>query len=535
MDQQRRQWLQWLGASTVGGLAPWRAWAQRSGVARLLSYPFGLGVASGSPTQDGMVLWTRVHPEPELPLAVELSWELAEDEAFRHIVRRGSQVCAPHSGYAAHVELQGLASDRWYHYRFMLGDAISPIGRTRTLAAAQDLPQQLRLGFASCQRWEHGFYAAWRHLAAQNPDLIVFLGDYIYEYASPRGGVAPHASSPTYRVHGLRHARSLGDYRNRYALHKSDPALQAAHAACPWLVTWDDHEVENDYAGEWGRAGITTAFRRKRAAAYQAFYENMPLRASVLIQGLHGLGSGEGEALRLYARSQHGRLASFHLLDDRQFRAVQACRPSGVGGASAVRAGQCADLSDPGRSMLGSAQEQWLAQGLQLDSANQARWSVIGQQTLFSARRYSNRGDPLVPADSWDGYPAARQRLTDALVAHSPRNAVLLGGDIHQNYVCQVLADYSRPDSAVVASEFCGTSITSHSSATVERAMGLMRTNPHILLARPDQRGYGLANITPGRWETSLMVVEDPGRADSPVHPQARFVVEDGRAGPIPD
>ncbi|WP_409338572.1 alkaline phosphatase D family protein [Curvibacter cyanobacteriorum] len=534
----RRDWLQALLLSAT--LQPWQAGAQTGRHPRLADPPFACGVASGSPSHHGVVLWTRLHvADPLDPRALSVRWELAEDEGFQRVVQRGQTDTQAALGQAVHVELQGLPADRWFHYRFLVGDAVSPVGRTRTLPAPDTLAPRLRLAFASCQRWEHGYYAAWRHAAAQALDLVVFLGDYIYEYASPRGGVAPQATPPIHRVHSLRRAVSLADYRDRYALHKSDPDLQAAHAACPWLLTWDDHEVENDYAGVQGREGASADFLAQRSAAYQAFYENMPLPASVLVQGLQGL--NQADALRLYQRHTFGRLARFHVLDDRQYRAVQACRHPSDSSAGTVRPSRCAELRDPGRSLLGPAQEQWLAQGLAQDhSAGGPRWTVLAQQTLFSPRHYGGasaaaQADEPTPTDPWDGYPAARQRLLDTLQATPPRNTVLIGGDIHQNYVCQVQADPTRPDSAVLASEFCGTSISSHSGATLARAQALQQNNPHVLLANPEQRGYALVELNPQRWHTTLMAVDDPGRADSPLRPLARFVVEDGRAGPQRD
>ncbi|WP_409242027.1 alkaline phosphatase D family protein [Curvibacter microcysteis] len=531
----RRHWLQALLASA--SLQAWQAGAHPRSAPGLADLPFALGVASGTPSHQGVVLWTRLAVvDPLDPRVHTVRWELAEDEGFQRIVQRGQTETQQALGHAVHVELQGLPADRWFHYRFMVGDAVSPVGRTRTLPAPDSPAGRLRLAFASCQRWEHGYYAAWRHAAAQSLDLVVFLGDYIYEYASPRSGLAPQAATPIHRVHELRRAVSLADYRDRYALHKSDPDLQAAHAACPWLLTWDDHEVENDYAGLQGREGASAEFMAQRAAAYQAFYENMPLPASVLVQGLQGL--NQADALRLYQRHAFGRLARFHVLDDRQYRAVQACRNPSESSAGTVRPSRCAELRDPSRSLLGAAQEQWLAQGLAQDSRpGGPRWTVLAQQTLFSPRHYGGasaaaQADEPTPTDPWDGYPGARQRLLHSLQATPPRNTVLIGGDIHQNYVCRVHADPDRPDSPVLASEFCGTSISSHSGATLERAQALQKNNPHVLLANPEQRGYALVELNPQRWQTTLMAVDQPGRADSALRPLARFVVEDGRAGP---
>ncbi|PVY55400.1 MULTISPECIES: alkaline phosphatase [unclassified Simplicispira] len=513
---QRRQFLHLArNAAAMAALPRW-AWAGST----LRHNPFGLGVASGEPAPQGVVLWTRLLPSisntpASLADTLTVRWEVANDEAFRRIVRHGTAPALAALGHSVHVELTGLEPDRWYYYRFMLGDAISRTGRTRTAPLPGAMPRHLRLAFASCQRWEDGHYAAWRHLCTDTPDLVLFLGDYIYEYASPRDttGLA--------RVHSLRHATTLADFRDRHALHKSDPHLQAAHASCPWAVTWDDHEIQNDYAGSAGK-GDPAAFLALRSAAWQAFYEHMPLRASSLT----------ARGFALHRRLDWGQLAHIHLLDTRQYRDLQACRRPRSSGAGAVRPDDCAALQDPSRSMLGTTQEKWLDQGLAYDAHTQARWSVLAQTTLFSPRHYPSG---LRSTDTWDGYPAARQRLLNAIERHAPRNTVLLGGDIHQNYVCRVPAHPDRPDGPTLASEFCGTSISSRSGTTQQKVDAVARHNPHVLLARCDQRGYGLADLTPARWTTTLRCVDDPLREDSGVHTLARFVVQDGKPGPRQD
>lgn len=521
----RRAFLQYAAyAATAAALPRW-AWSNPPSLA---SNPFALGVASGDPTPDGVVLWTRLAlTDPaQMQAAHTVRWEVAHDARFAQIVQKGDATALPQLGHSVHVELRGLAPGRGYHYRFMLGDAVSATGRTRTAPAHGDMPATLRLAFASCQRWEHGHYAAWRHLAADQPDLVLFLGDYIYEYATPKN------TTDLARTHSLRHATTLADFRDRYALHKSDPALQAAHAACPWAVTWDDHEVQNDYASGAGR-GDDGSFLTLRGAAWQAFYENMPLRAASLNRPAPDT---HWDALQVYRRLRWGRLAHIHLLDSRQYRSWQACRTPQSASAGAVRAADCADLASPARTLLGSVQEQWLNTGLAEDAHPHARvtdatrWSVLAQQTLFSPRHYPSG---VTSTDSWDGYPAARARLLQAVAQHSPRNMVLLGGDIHQNYVCRVHADAQRPESPVVASEFCGASISSRSGTTQDKVDAIARHNPHVLLARCDQRGYGLADITPTRWTTTLRVLDDPLRADSAATTLASFVVEDGRPGPV--
>jgi len=511
----RRHLLKLATAAASTLWLPRSAWSQ----VRFSGNPFALGVASGSPTHDSLVLWTRLvqtglFGSSTLGTApVTVRWEIADDEGFTRIVQSGQAQALAELAHSVHVEVAGLASDRWYFYRFMAGDAVSPVGRTRTFPTPDAPAARLRVAYASCQRWEHGYFSAWRHLRDDQPDAVLFLGDYIYEYAS-----APNAvRQPTGGW-----VLTLDDYRARYALHRSEHELQAAHAACPWLVTWDDHEVQNDYAGLTpGNSGPPVAdFAARRAAAYQAFYEHMPLRASSLA----------APGFALHRRLDWGQLAHIHLLDTRQYRNLQACRSPRSSGAGATRPDDCPALQDPARSMLGPAQEQWLDQGLALDARTRARWSVLAQTTLFSPRHYPSG---LHSTDTWDGYPAARERLTASIERHTPARTVVLGGDIHQNYVCRVPKKAQELDGPAVASEFCGTSISSRSGTTQEKLDAIVRHNPHVLLARCGERGYGIADITPKLWTTRLQVVQDPMRMDSAVHTLARFVVEPGHPGPI--
>lgn len=501
---------------------------------------FPLGVASGSPAPDGFVLWTRLldgpvpgtvaadTPRTPLPPALTVRWEIAHDEAFRTIVRSGTAQALEALGHSVHVEVTGLQPDRWYYYRFMHGDAVTQTARTRTAPAIDAMPGRTRIAYVSCQRWEQGRYAGYQHMLDEDLDAVLFLGDYIYEYAMPRK--PPHPA--LVRSHTLATARTLQDYRDRYALYRTDAQLQAAHRACPWIVSWDDHEVQNDYAGVQG-LGAQHAFLAMRAQGYQAFYENMPLRASCLTRGLAGLGTVDG--VKIYDRYRWGRLLRLHMLDTRQYSNAQPCRPAGGNPPASISPQRCAEMLDPGRSMLGLAQERWLAEELRQDASAQARWSVLAQQTMFSRRNYLSAPEESYNSSTWDGYPASRQRVCDAIRASATRNAVVLGGDIHQNYVSRVLSDFSNPDSPVIASEFCGTSLTSHSKTPRARAQEIADNNPHVLLARPDQRGYAVAEVTPERWTTTLRVLDDVTRADSGVSTQARFVVTDRVAGPEPD
>lgn len=498
---------------------------------------FPLGVASGSPSSDGFVLWTRLldgpvpgtvsagAPRAPLPGSLTVRWEIAEDEGFRKMVRRGEAQALADLGHSVHVEVTGLRPDRWYFYRFMHGDAVTRTARARTAPAPDAMPGKTRFAFVSCQRWEQGHYAGYRHMLDEDLDLVLFLGDYIYEYAMPK----TPSSYQLVRTHTLHEAKTLADYRDRYALYRTDEQLQAAHRACPWIVSWDDHEVQNDYAGL-ESSSARDVFLERRNAGYQAFYENMPLRASVLTHGMAGLGTQDG--LRIYGRHAWGRLLRFHMLDTRQYRDRQACRVPGGKSQGAVSPQDCPELLEPARSILGADQERWVDRGLAQDAASGTRWSVLAQQTIFSRRNYKTLPEESYHRSTWDGYPAGRQRLLDAVRGAGTRNAVFLGGDIHQNYVCRVLADYSNLQSPVIGSEFCGTSISSVSSVAQSRAQEIADNNPHILLARSDKRGYAVADVTPERWVTTLRVVDDIARAASGVSTLARFVVDDRVPGP---
>jgi alkaline phosphatase D len=489
------------------------------GATSLADNPFALGIASGSPRHDGVVLWTRlVFPDSPIARAVAVSWEVAHDEQFKHIVQKGSAPALPELGYSVHVELENLQADRWYFYRFTALGNTSSVGRTRTFAAPGTAVDKMRLAYASCQRWEHGYYAAWRHMQDEQLDAVFFVGDYIYEYAKGKNDI---------RSHDLARPKTLADYRDRYALYKSDANLQGMHAQCPWLFTWDDHEVINDYAGLQA-IGVSGDFAAQRAAAYQAFYENQPLRASVLTRALDGLvgGSQQGAETRIYGRAAFGKLVDFHILDTRQYRTPQAC--SGDKGVGSARLDTCSALNDPQRSMLGFEQERWLADGLKVSAERAPRWTVIVQETRFG--QTINRGkNATVSNDAWDGYPGTRQRIIDTLQSTRTPNPVILGGDVHSNWVGHVKADYNKPDSANVGVEFTGTSISSNSS-NAEHIPTRVEQNPHFIFGDGYKRGYGVIELTPKQLTTTLRTVSDVTQPDASIETLAQFVVEHGKS-----
>jgi alkaline phosphatase D len=531
----RRQLLQ-LATATASPL--WLG-AAVGGPTRLDSYPFAYGVASGSPDASSVVLWTRLAAgafSADPSQSVTVRWEIAHDAQFIRIVQSGVTSAGAKLGHSVHIEVQGLQSDRWYHYRFMVGDAVSATGRTRTFPAPGAKVARLRLAYASCQRWEHGYYSAYRHMRDENLDAVIFLGDYIYEYPGAINAVRMPNMTPS-----LGFVVTLDDYRARYALYKSDPDLQAMHAACPWLMSWDDHEVQNDYAGlQAGNSSMADVFSkpadfaRHRAAAYQAYYENMPIRAATLTKAFAGMTQHDSAAeMRIYQRVDFGKLATLYLLDTRQYKDPQACTQGGALGASMVTPASCVAWNDPKRTMLGAQQEAWLSTEFAQSTTRGNTWNVLSQSTLFGQRDNKDGPEQAFFNDGWDGYTAARTRMTDALQKYAVRNAVFLGGDVHENWVGHVKADYAQSvsgrASATVGVEFCGTSITSRSRGSKHTAQRLAG-NPHFMFADAQKNGYGVAEFTPGQLTTTLRVVDDVKRADAKIETLAQFTVQAGRS-----
>jgi alkaline phosphatase D len=467
---------------------------------------------------------------------IVVRWELADDDKFTSIVQSGQHLATADLGHSVHVELQNLQADRWYFYRFMVGDAMSSLGKTRTFPKAGSPIDKLRIAYASCQRWETGYFTAYKHMLAEKLDAVLFLGDYIYEYpGNPVSAVRIPSLTST-----MGFVLTLDDYRKRYAQYKSDADLQAMHAACPWLLTWDDHEVQNDYAGlTAGDSGLADIFSNpadfamRRAAAYQAYYENMPIRASTLTKSLAGLASGA--EMRIFQRVDVGQLASFYMLDPRQYRDRQACSKDGKLGASMVNPAKCTEWLDPKRTMLGAQQESWLSAELAASKQRGSTWNVVAQSTLFGLRDNTPGEGQSFFNDGWDGYAPARKRLTNTLQKHAVQNAVMLGGDVHENWVGYLKADYSQTTAAQTASaigvEFCGTSITSTAgSSAVEKTPERLAENPHFVFADAKLRGYGVVEFTSKQLTTSLRVVDNVRSKTTTPSTLAQFVVPAGRA-----
>ncbi len=424
---------------------------------------------------------------------------------MKRVVASGTTLATPQLGHSVHVEVDGLPADRWYWYRFRCGDAESPIGRTRTFPLAHAMPDRLRFAFASCQHFEQGYFTAFEHMRSEDIDLVVHLGDYIYEYEGKENRVRKHTGKEIV---------SLDDYRNRYAQYRSDSMLRDIHAHCPWLVVWDDHEFDNNYAGDISEESSVTKqeFLERRANAYQAYYESMPLRATSL---------PTGPSMSLYRRLSFGQLAEFNLLDTRQYRSDQ---PNGDGNKPLEGA-----VFDGNATLLGSAQEGWLHAGL---LRSKSKWNILAQQVMMARVDRAIGEDKKYSMDQWSGYDVPRRRLLHFLSSRRVPNPIVITGDIHSNWVNDLKVDFDREDAATVATEFVGTSISSGGNGTaIPAGMDQMLSeNPFVKFANAE-RGYVSCTVTSKDWVSDYRVVEYVDRPGASVLSRGKFLVETGRPG----
>ena len=500
-----------VGAASALPAAPAHAGQQTA--RDLRADPFTLGVACGDPGSEGFVLWTRLAPEPLAedgfggmpPRPFPVLWQVYADAGCRRLVRSGAAVAAPEWGHSVHVEVAHLDPGREYWYRFRAGPYLSPVGRARTTPRPQESGGELAMAFVSCSQYEHGYFTAYRRLAEEHPDLILHLGDYQYEYTknsyvAPSGNVRDHEGPET---------ETLANYRQRYAQYKTDPDLQAAHATAPWLVVWDDHEVDNNWADEVPERPDRPQpnFLARREAAFRAYYENMPLRRASVPRGID---------MRLYRRVRWGRLATFHLLDTRQYRDDQSC---GDGYKD------CPEAVDPSRSITGADQEAWLLDGLRRSGA---RWDVLGQQVFF-AQRDNNAGPAKVTSqDAWDGYVASRRRITQGWLDAGVRNPVVLTGDVHAHWAADLKLDYDDPTGPSVGAELVTTSITSGGDGTDSdpATNPFLRINPHLRFYN-NQRGYVMTRMDGDAITADFKALPQVSVPGAAAHTKATFVVED--------
>lgn len=517
----RRRVIGFAGAGTAavllgtGAFTEERVWA----APKLGAHPFQVGVASGDPSPDGFVLWTRLAPKPldetgsgGMPARNVTVWyEVATDERFTKVVKRGKVTATPDLNHSVHVEVAGLQSAREYFYRFKTGSEISQVGRAKTAPAVGANVNMLTFAFASCQAWHDGFFTPYQHMAKEDLDFVVHLGDYHYEYGvlkNKRGVTDLPAEFGT-------ETTSLRRYRMQYGLYKSDPDLIAAHQAFTFIHTNDDHEIENNWASVYpGKPGESRELlMKRRAAGFQTMYENLPMRRAAM---------PNGPGIRLFRRLSFGNLMDLSMLDTRQYRDDQACGDK--------ETTNCAGRLDPSRTILGAKQRDWLARGF---STSKGRWHVLGNQAPMT----ETDSDPssevkTLMMDPWDGYVADRNRVMDAIVWAKVRNPVVITGDRHQNYACDLLRDFDKPDSKVVATEFVGTSIASGSDGNDldERGKTLLKANAHMKFLN-SQRGYVRCTVTKNLWKTDFKVVPYITKKGAPIATRATYVVEDKRPG----
>ncbi|MGA5461643.1 alkaline phosphatase D family protein [Mycobacterium sp. NPDC050041] len=507
MSQLSRRAL--LRGSVALGVLPLAGCAVARSTNLVPADPFTLGVASGDPAPDGALIWTRLAPDPlaesgfgGMPARpVDVEWEVATDERFARVEQRGTATATPETAHSVHVELQGLRPGAQYFYRFRTAGYLSPTGRTLTAPAPDALATALTMCVASCSHYEQGWFTAYRRLAEEQPDLVVHLGDYQYEYEARPGGVRSHVGPETV---------TLADYRRRYAQYKTDPDLQAAHAVAPWLAVYDDHELDNNWADETPEAPQPD-FLARRAAAMQAYYENMPLRRSAQPRGVD---------MQLYRRIGWGGLATFHLLDTRQYRTDQPCRDE-------YRT-DCAERFNPFATLTGDEQERWLLDGLQ---RSRARWDVLGQQVFFSQVELTPGPARGVNPDAWDGYAVNRDRIVAGLKGPAVRNAVVLTGDVHSHWAAEVHERPGDVSSPVVATELVTTSISSGGDGSDTRADvdAVLPENPHVRYFS-NRRGYVRARVTADEMRADFRVLPYVSRPGAPVRTGASFVTPDRAA-----
>ena len=475
-------------------------------------YPFKLGVASGDPAADSVVLWTRLAPDPlegggMAPHPVKVGFEVSSDTGFTRIEQSGVVIARPELGHAVHVELEGLEPARDYWFRFHFGDATSPVGRTKTAPASSDQTARLRFASCGCSHFEAGYFTAYRHMADEGLDFIYHCGDYIYEAGlggEKAGQVRRHLGGEPY---------TLTDYRNRYALYKSDPDLMAVHASAPFVVSWDDHEIDNDWAADRDQDGTPPElFLFRRAAAYQAYYEHMPLRRRSLPTPMH---------LQLYRQVKFGQLLNLNVLDTRQYRSDQVC--------SGGYLSDCPDRFDPTRSLLGLEQEAWLFDRL---ATSETTWNVLAQQVPMFSLDQSGAGLGRYHMDKWDGYEATRTRLFEALADRSPANPVILSGDVHTHWAADIRARPEDTDAPILGTELTATSISSGGDGAdaLDLWPAIEADNPHIH-HHSNHRGYLVSEVTPSDWTAIYKTIDRVSEPGRPVRAERTVVVERGRPG----
>ncbi|QTD56899.1 alkaline phosphatase D family protein [Parasphingorhabdus cellanae] len=522
LDMSRRHALKTFGGGAIAALGL-TIGAPLLAAPVFRTYPFQLGVASGEPAPDGFVIWTRLAPDPlsigyGMPAAaVEVEWLVASDERMRDIVARGTAYARPELGHAVHVAVAGLEPNRPYWYRFVVGRERSAIGRSRTTPSVGQPLDRLRFAVAGCQNYEEGYYTAHRFLAAEEADFVYCYGDYIYEYRENRFRNRSKGPVEVVRPHAGDEIYTIDDYRRRYAQYKMDVDLQAAHAAAPWFMTWDDHEIDNNWVGAIDQDGTPEAlFNLRRQMAVQAYYEHMPLRASAL---------PVGPAMQLYRQAQFGDLMDFNLLDTRQYRTDQPCDDKwGI---------PCKDIDGDNAQVLGQRQESWLFN--KLGSSN-ARWQVLAQQVMMMDLDRMPGPEHTENLDSWAGYRVPRNRVLEQITTLGLDSVVVLTGDEHQNYAGELHMDGRRPGSKPIATEFVATSISSGGDGEDQResTKAIQRENASLKWHN-SQRGYVVCDVKSDRWMTEFKTVDCVTERGGQLRTRKRMTVEHGAPDSLSD
>jgi alkaline phosphatase D len=453
--------------------------------------PFRHGVASGDPQADRVVIWTRV--TPPAPGAVEVAWVVAADPMLQKAVARGTVPTGVERDYTVKVDVTGLKPATSYYYGFHGLGGTSPVGRTRTSPSGPTA--RVRLAVASCSNLPWGYFNAYGRIAERaDLDAVLHLGDYLYEYANAQFGDGSRMG----RVpEPDKEMVALSDYRTRHAQYKLDPDLQEAHRQHPFIVVWDDHELTNDTwrdgaenhdpdqgEGDWSA---------RRDAAIQAYFEWMPIRETP---------SGR---LRIYRTVNFGDLADLVMLDTRLVG-----RDQQAASRDDVRA-----IELPSRSLLGAAQEAWLAGELTSSTRSRRAWQLLGQQVMFAPQ--APPGTRGVSVDSWDGYRASRDRVFEIVERVGVPNFVVLTGDVHSSWAYDLpKRPYDNYDAASgrgsLGVELVGTSITSPSGLGAgpegEKQIANIRSvRPHLHYADGRYRGYIVVDVTPQRLQADYYYV----------------------------
>jgi alkaline phosphatase D len=500
----RREW--------IGSTAWWLAstWAAKSGSAffqtpKFSDNPFALGVASGDPLPTSVALWTRLMGDG-LRDNVQVIWELSDDDQMHNVLKHGTVAARPDFAHSVHVEVDGLEPARWYFYRFRAGGVASPIGRTRTAPKPGTKLERLNFAFASCQNFADGYYTAYEHMVKEDIELVLFLGDYIYENGKRNNRVRQHSSE---EIH------TLDEYRARYAQYKSDPLLQEAHRLFPWIAVWDDHEVANNWAGDWPQwSSPDPDFMKRRANAAKAYYEHMPFRRASLPKGPN---------MQVFRRFDYGDLMRLHMVDTRQFRSRQAC-DDGIK--------YCTEVDYGNRTMFGTYQEQWLNYGLDQSTA---RWNVIGNQVMMTRADMKLGPGEEFQMDNWSGYEAARRRFMEYLAFREPSGPLVITGDAHHNLVGDMRIDYRSTNQKPVATELVGSSITSGGDYNPRDTFALRweacrGENPQVRYFL-QKRGYVVCSLDRELCHTAFRSIDRVSVPGEPLLTSARFVIENRKAG----